>query len=44
MRIKERVRQAMSALVDRLLKDDPSGIELRSMSKREHEKNTRHWS
>ncbi|WP_442505394.1 succinate dehydrogenase iron-sulfur subunit [Novipirellula sp. SH528] len=33
MRINGRVRQACSALVDRLLKDDPSGIELRPMSK-----------
>lgn len=33
MRINGRVRQACSALVDRLLQDDPSGIELRPMSK-----------
>lgn len=33
MRINGRVRQACSALVDRLLEEDPSGIELRPMSK-----------
>jgi succinate dehydrogenase / fumarate reductase iron-sulfur subunit len=33
MVINGRVRQACSALVDRLLADDPSGIELRPMSK-----------
>ena len=33
MRINGRVRQACSALVDRLLEDKPSGIELRPMSK-----------
>ncbi len=33
MRINGRVRQACSALVDRLLLDDPTGIELRPMSK-----------
>ncbi|TWU17264.1 Fumarate reductase iron-sulfur subunit [Novipirellula galeiformis] len=33
MRINGRVRQACSALVDRLLQDDPTGIELRPMSK-----------
>lgn len=33
MRINGRVRQACSALVDRLLEDAPSGIELRPMSK-----------
>jgi succinate dehydrogenase / fumarate reductase iron-sulfur subunit len=33
MRINGRVRQACSALVDRLLEDDPTGIELRPMSK-----------
>jgi len=33
MLINGRVRQACSALVDRLLEDDPSGIELRPMSK-----------
>lgn len=33
MRINGRVRQACSALVDHLLQDDPSGIELRPMSK-----------
>ncbi|QDS94833.1 Fumarate reductase iron-sulfur subunit [Roseimaritima multifibrata] len=32
MRINGRVRQACSALVDHLLKEDPSGIELRPMS------------
>jgi succinate dehydrogenase / fumarate reductase iron-sulfur subunit len=33
MRVNGRVRQACSALVDRLLEDDPTGIELRPMSK-----------
>jgi len=33
MRVNGRVRQACSALVDRLLQEDPSGIELRPMSK-----------
>lgn len=33
MRINGRVRQACSALVDRLLEDDPTGIQLRPMSK-----------
>ncbi len=33
MRVNGRVRQACSALVDRLLDDDPTGIELRPMSK-----------
>lgn len=33
MRINGQVRQACSALVDRLLDDDPAGIELRPMSK-----------
>lgn len=33
MRVNGRVRQACSALVDGLLQDDPSGVELRPMSK-----------